>query len=795
MMETSNLPRLYGEGGSAPSQPVDYPANLKTTQSLYMLFVVSEGEITNIEDIYLDDVSLGEFTASWSFTFGEVNQASIAHLNSTAITDGVDVPLPYEDPTGVVRPVSGDYEYVDIAVNFTQVVHITPEGDSVYAMVFFDLYTMDSYTTPVDVYVNRQNVIGKSDGQYQALFRVYRPATNNGDHEWGFRIVHSADSLFPLDDQVTMNIPYVTYYSMENVSNYPHSALIAIRLEDASQTANRIPTVSVRGSGIKLMMPSTNYYNADLGLYSNGTTWVSPTDPSRIPWDGTFHTVAGLPAFRYSNNLSWCIYNFLSDWLYFEVDGIRYPVGCDIPKELIAHFTFEEYARYCDELLSYQEYDGAPVITERRYTLNRQFYERKDVKVARDDMLTLGNAELVEYGGLVSIVWDRRFSEAEIDQSIIFTNQNVQNGIFEYASADITDNNTQINVTIQEINNRNRTRTVTVLVDELEDFLGLPRGHFIDLYGYTSSDFLMLGCASVPTAIRKGRNLLWDSLMIDLEGDGIVQFRCLIEAVLLHKGSPIRIHDSNMFDIVETGKVVSYTSSPVGISLILDRPITLAGITTLIVYAEDGTPTELMLEETSGTLTEVSAAYAGTLTLVPDSLFIQKSERTTAYKVTNITKEEDTYLIEATKYDERKYDFVEQVVTLPSTNNFQDVAIGKVAAVTNIAVSDHTNLADIVHKHFLLTWEHTTYPDRVYSYQITWTTSTGTSGQATVNSKSYNFQAPVDVKNVIYFFSIVAYNNIELPSKAVQYTFHEVRYDNDAYYDTGYLRYDGQVTI
>ena len=100
------------------------------------------------------------------------------------------------------------------------------------------------------------------------------------------------------------------------------------------------------------------------------------------------------------------------DWLYFEVDGIRYPVGCDIPKELIAHFTFEEYARYCDELLSYQEYAGAPVITERRYTLNRQFYERKDVKVARDDMLTLGNAELVEYGGLVSIVWDRRFSEA-----------------------------------------------------------------------------------------------------------------------------------------------------------------------------------------------------------------------------------------------------------------------------------------------------------------------------------------------------------------------------------------------
>lgn len=786
----NTLPRIYGEGGSPPAQPVSYPANLKATQSLYLLFVVSEGEITNIEDIYIDDVSITEFTASWSFTFGEVNQHQIAHLNSTAITEAVDVPLPYEEPAGVVRPIDGAYEYIDIAVNFSTVVHITDAGDSVYAMVVFNISTADSYIIGNYTLVNSPVIVGKSDGQYQASFRVSRPVTNTGDYEWGVRIAHSALSGFPLDEQATMSIPHITYYSIENISNYAGSALIAIRLEDATEVSNRIPSISIRGSGVKLMLPLRDYYDPNTKLYSDGDSWVSPTDPTRIPWDGTFNTVAGLPVYNYSNNLSWVIYNFLSDWLFFEVDGIRYPRGCDIPREHLAHFTFEEYARYCDELLSYRETPNSPVLTEPRYTLNRQFIERKDAKIARDDLLTVGNAELIEYGGLVSIVWDRRFTTEEINQSPVFTNQNVQEGLFEYASADITDNNTQINVTIQEIDNRNRTRTITVLVDDLEDFLALPRGHFVDLYGYTSSDFLMLGCASVSAGIRKGRTLLWDSLMIDLAGDGIVQFRCLIEAVMLHKGSLIRIHDSNLFDTIETGRVVSYVSSPVGINLVLDRAITLTGITTILVYNSIGELVELMLNEVTGTLTEVSAAHIGTLTLIDQSIFIQKSERTTPYKVTNLTKEDDVYLVEATKYDARKYDFIEQVVTLPSTNNFVEVIRGKTASVTNIQLQDFTNLSDLTHKHFVITWEHAQEAGRTYTYQVTYTTSLGMTGTATVNTKSFDFDTTILQDNTTYFFTIVAISSLDLPSKPVTYSFAEIRYDTTATYDTN-NHYDG----
>jgi predicted phage tail protein len=794
MVETimNTLPAIYGEMGGAPSAPINMAANLRSDQSLLMLFVVSEGEVTSLEDIYFNDVSISEFKASFSFTYGEVTQGMIPYLNASAVTESIGTPIPYNDSAGATRPISGDFDYIDVYINFSNIVH-TEGNNKVYADVSFNIYSADSSISPTYILAYLTSFAGKSDGAYQVSYRINRPIANNGDHEWSIKIAHTNLSGYTLDESCIITIQTISYYNSSIVSNYAGSALVAIRIEDASEIGGGIPQVSFKGKGVKLMLPSSSYYNPVTGLYRNiaDTAWVSPTDITRATWTGAFHTVTSIPNYQYSNNLSWVIYNFLSDWLFFEVDGIRYPRGCEIPKEHIAHFTFEEFGRYCDELLSYQAYEGAPVITERRYTVNRQFFERKDAKTARDDLLTLGNAELIEYDGLVSIVWDRRFSQDEIDQSLVFTNQNVQDGIFEYASTDITDNNTQINVTIQEIDNRNKTRTLLVMASELEDFLGLTAGYFNSLYGYTSSDYLMLGCASVATGLRKGRNLLWDSLMIDLDGDGIVQFRCLIEAVMLHKGSLIRIHDSNMFDTIETGRVVSYASSPVGISLVLDRAITLHGITTLMVYDSLGGLVELLLEETSGTLNEVSATYAGTLELIPQSIFIQKSERTTLYKVSNITKEDNNYLVEAIKYDARKYDFIEQVVTLPSTENFVEVIAGKVPKVSNIQLEDKTSLDDITSKFFTLTWEHSGLPDRAYKYQVDWATSLGDTGSFITHSKSSNFTQTITQNNLIYFFTITALSNLDLPSKAVTFAYAEVRYDTGLHYDSPSLYYDG----
>lgn len=789
-----NLPAIYGEGGGSPAAPVNDPVSLKSKQALEMLFVVSEGEFTSIDDIYLDDVSISNFTASWAFTYGEVNQPTIPGFNAVAVTEGVGTPIAETD---VYHNVLGSFEYVDLGIEFSTLFYVNDFGDNVSGFVPFWVFTATNTTSAPYILQSTPFVYGKAVQPYSVNFRVIRPAGNDGSEEWGIMIKRVGMPADTTHNQSFSTLQYVTYYSIDNISNYPGSVLVAVRLEDANQTGGKIPTISFRGRGMKLMLPNSNYYDPNVGLYSD-TTYsyrVSPTDPARAIWDGTFNMVGGMPALQYCNNLSWVIYNFLSDWLYFEVDGVRYDRGIAIPKELLAHYTFEEFARYCDEILYFQETPTSPVKAERRYTLNRQFFERKDAKIARDELLQVGNAALIEYGGLVSIVWDKRFSQQEIDSSLIFTNQNVVDGTFEYASTDITENNTQINITIQEIDNRNRTRTLSVLADELEKFLGYPIGYFRNLYGYTTSDFLMLGCSSVAAGIRKGRTLLWDSLMVDLEGDGVVQFKSIIEASVLHRGSLIRIHDSIMFNVVETGRIDSYLAVPTGIQLRLDRPITLNGVTTLIVYAASGLPIELTLAETSGEFVEVTAGYNGTLELVEQSIFIQKSERTVLYKVVNISRDSEYYTVEAVKYDARKYDFIEGVVTLPSTNGYTEATVGKAPPVSAISLQDSTPSTDLTHKKFLITWQHADLPDRTYTYRVEWAVSNGMQGVDTVYTKNYAFDQIVTTPGLTYFFTITAISSIDLPSKSVTFSFKEIRYDSTFNYDEAELYYDGYNNV
>lgn len=398
-------------------------------------------------------------------------------------------------------------------------------------------------------------------------------------------------------------------------------------------------------------------------------------------------------------------------------------------------------------------------------------------------MLSLGNADLLETGGFVSIIWDRPFTELEVANSPLFTNQNVSEGKFEYASSDIVENYTQINVTIQEIDNRNRTRTLTVMASELEDYLEVAHGYFTDKYGYQSSDFLVLGTSSVAAGIRKGRSLLWDALMVDLEGDGIIQFKCLIEGALLHKGSLIRVADNAVFDTVVTGRIVSFAYATGVLSITLDRAITCSGVTYVLVYKDDGTVVELALNETSGIYTEVTVTIA-TISLMAQSIFVQKTNRVTPYKVTNVTYDEELFTIEAIKYDERKYGFVDAKVILPTPSTFSEVPHGKTEAVYNLKLQDFPNQDDISRKHFTLSWQHNTLSDRIYRYQIEWNVSTGQSGVATSYQKEFDFVQIVSTYGATYSFTVTALSSLDYPSNPTTITFEELRWDDGTSWST-----------
>jgi len=784
MTTQNNMVRLYGEGkGGGGSQPINDPVTLVAKQAMYALMAISEGELTSLEDIYINDTSIRNFAASFAFTFGLVNQNKIPYFTATSVAEGFNFPITKYElgglSDGVIRPILGSFEYVDVTIQLNSLFLLDAAGNNRATSVVFAIYTSPSSIIPIYTLVATPAIYGKATQPYPFNIRVSRPITNDGVAEWEIKILRlsgDADQYYNSNSQLAM----LTYYSNDIVSNYPGTALVAIRLEDASQVGGSMPTFSFKGHGIKLMLPDSTYYQASTGLYRNiaNNAWVSPTDITRASWNGAFNTVAGNYVQQYSNNLSWVIYNLLSDWLYFIVDSVRYPRGFDIPKDYLAKYTFEAFARYCDELLSFRDPITNIVTTERRYTLNRQFFERKDAKIARNEMLSIGNAELIETEGLVSVIWEHKFTQTEIDSSPLFTNQNVIDGKFEYASSDIAENYTQINVTLQEIDNRNRTRTLTVLASELEDFLNVTDGYFNNLYGYQSSDFLLLGCASVAAGIRKGRSILWDSLMTDIDGDGIVQFKTLIEAALLHKGNLIRIADDAMYSTVSTGRLVSYISEATSVTLTLDRAIVCNGITKLLVYDTTGNVLELLLDELSGSHNIVHSTSFGNLNLSPQSLFVQKTDKVSLYKVTNVTHEEDVYTVEAIRYDERKYDYVDSEVILPTKGGFTEIVSSKAEAIYDLLLKDFPNQTDTTHKHFTLSWQHTTLPDRVYRYQIEWSISTGQRGIETVAQKEFDFVQTVSSTNNTYTFTITALSSLDLPSNPVTLSLTERRWND-----------------
>lgn len=786
---------LYGEFGKGSSQPYNAPVTLRSKQVVYMLFVVSEGELTSIEDILVNDVSLSNYTASFAFTYGTVSQDKIPYLNNVAVAEGFSLPIvkessPGNPSEGVIRPILGSFEFVDVSITLASLVYNDTAGNSLENTVSFEIFVSPTSIIPVYTSVATPTITGKAIQPYVFDTRIRRPVANDGLTDWQIKIVRISNDSDQYNNS-SSSLTALTYYSNNNVSNYPGSALIAIRMEDASEVGNSIPNISFKGHGVKLMLPDSSYYRAnppegeEALKYRNITNnaWVSSTDVNRETWDGTWHTVATIPTYQYCNNLSWVLYNLLSDWLYFEVNingnDVRFPRGLDTPKTRLAHYSFEAFARYCDEMLEYTDPVSNVTVTEPRYTLNMQFIQREDAQKAVDTILSVGSANLVEEGGLLTVIWDRPFTATEIATSLLFTNQNVVDGLFEYASTDITENYTQINVTIQEIDNRNRTRTLTLYSSELASELSLADTYFVDKYGYTSSDFLVLGTSSVAAGIRKGRRLLWEALMTDLEGDGIVKFKSIIEAALLHKGSCIRIHDSNVFNTVETGRIVSSTSTNSLLTIVLDRSITLNGVTNLLVYKEDGSLLDLLLNETTGSHTTVTADVGETTNLILQSLFVVKTDRTTTYVVTNVTKDDEYYTVEAIKYDARKYDFIDNGVILPEANGFVETLSGKTPKVTNISIIDYPHATDIEKKHFDLTWEHATLPDRVYTYQVEWNVSTGQSGASTVHSKNFTFAQTVPVYGATYYFTITAQSSLDLPSKPVSFSFIEKRWDMD----------------
>jgi len=603
----------------------------------------------------------------------------------------------------------------------------------------------------------------KTSSPYSYDIMVPRPDGTIGSTGWAIRVRRiSADSVTSGPGHYNKTyVQTVVAYTNTDHTVYAGTACLAVRINDASEIGNSIPVVGGEGRGMKLYLPKSTYYVND---YTNPSyrTYLSSS------WDGTFGTTKA-----YTENLSWIIYNLLGDklntwcpivhyyWVFnntSERTSYVYPDnaagkwvkqlddpdnvwritsvvptvgtatfttvsstsptvrqriirGIGIPEEYLAKYTFEKFARYCDEVIT-TTYNGNSY-SEFRHSVHGQFLERKDAEVFLNELLSIGNANIVEIDGLVSVIYDKKLTTDELAVVPLFTNQNVDNGVFEYSGSDITENYTQINITIQDKDNMNRTKTVSVQSGELATYLSKSSStYYTDLYGFNSTDIVLQGCNSDFTAVRKGRSLLFDSL----ENDRFVHFKLSLLATKLHKGQVIQVQDSDNAKETLSGRVISSSWTSGVLTLHLDRSLTLSGVTYLTVYAQGAATTntkltdtdtysflravKLTLNETSGVHSTVTADTAS-LTLVPESIFAVVSTEIEYFTITQITFEDGFYIISGLKYQTVKFDYIEYIrsdvksttnkLALRSKNNkvIIDPATDITFAISYSTVSDH----------------------------------------------------------------------------------------------------------
>lgn len=921
--------------------------SLRAKQQISMLFAISEGTIEEINNIFASEVSLKSHYIDFAYTKGEHWQPKIPgfdHIGNDIIdrgellTDGGTGGIP------MILTFTDEEEFVVVTVNLPDGLYWhSAKGSLRKTSVNINVYTSPSASgaftkltlvpdpgTPGISYHKN----GKSMSPYLYSFRVARPSNIGAEDFWRIKLERThmnPPSEGAGDASWFKNRTTITTQSYQDTdqTNYGGTALLALRVEDASQVGNQVPHISASGKGLRLYIPD-NY---------------NPVTHTRTgTWGGSF-----VYSDNAVNNLSWVIYNLLSnkldkeiptnivsnggrfnsitrsgsvatvsnenhgfkegdrcyvthptntgyngihtvtnviDWQTFQFNVSGTPanitskatirqvekvyIGAGYTDDMLAKYTFEKFAQECDSIVktytnvgnssnifltrvgstahlkipkhSFQDgdqifianasdnnYNGQFTVTvvdannityplgtsspvtpakghylaysiasERKYTFNGQIIEIKDGESFFNDLLSVGNAQFTEINGLLSITWDRALGEGEINATPILTNDNAVDGVFEYSGGHISEFYTQVNVTIQDKDNFNKTKTIVIQSKSLVNFLNansllpegettytagnLPVNYFVDKYGYNVKDIVFPGVFSDTVAIRKAKGILWDTLM----NNTLISFKTLIEGASFYRGQVIRIADATDNNIQASGRIVSWTHSSGLLTLNLDREITLTGITTIELYIQDTNLIQTDLNDTSTfqrlplkryTLNQTSGIVT-TVTIdtndlpIDDSIYvIQYPTLTKLYTVASSSKEDDLYVTTGLKFDNNKFTFIDSDFLPP---NQRHVKVTKFVNNPVVITPDDITVTnrDAFNANAIITlvWLHDDSDIKAAGkkadYVVNWEADSGQSGRFTVNVKHANFifSIPTNEDDIVFTFSIFVRSDLGFPS-------------------------------
>jgi hypothetical protein len=634
MEENELISGSGGKGGKGGHVPVESNDTLKSKQAIKLLFAVAEGEITSIDDILLDKVSISSYKASYAWKSGLSNQTVIPGFIDT------ESPLPTFTSVALVKATLFTYnidslvDAVRLTLGLDSLRQIQENGDMTGFTVSIEIYTKATTVAGLVLYKTSTKK-GKASNPYSWDVIVDRPTNYVPGTNWSVVVNRlSDDDTSVKRNSVTRLIAITQIYHKQ--LTYPGTALVAISLEDANEFGGRVPQILIKGKGRKVLVPSN--YNPVTRVYT-GT------------WNLSMNSVK-----QFSDNIAWVLYDVLHD-----------PTCLDINSADIDKTSFYLLSQYADTLIP----DGYGVNIP-RYSIGNQFFSRDNVPTFIQNLLSICNGMLTENEfGQIKVIFD----QPNLSASRLVTNANVVAGLFNYSSNDLENRYSLVNVTYNNYLSYNETDTATWSDNAL-----------ITRYGLQTSDIVLPGCIYEAQAIRKARWAVYTNAITTK----LLTFNVMFEGLSFRNGSIIKVMDSDNAGVNQHG-IIKGTSVLTGnTTIVMDRSITLAAQTyTVTFYGIDGvTLYNKTLLQTNSTVSSIS--FVGTEVPLLGSTFILSGTVTPQLfrVVGNAKNSDDSYTISCLVYDTDKFTYIDQGITLGGgTGDFINIDGFYAPAVFNLAVS------------------------------------------------------------------------------------------------------------
>ena len=611
-----------------PREPTEAPDSLSSTQFARVLDLISEGEIDQFEDVFLDRTSLSNFSGfAREFRLGTQNQAPIL-MEGGVIESTTSVGVTVTQSGGpITRTVTNsNIDRVAITVQVPTLQIIEGDGDIVGHSVSF-LISLQSNGGGFNV-VASPSIKGKTSNAYSATYNV---SLANATFPVDIRITRTSADETSAKRQNTLN--WISFTSIiDEVLRYPNSAIHF--LEFNAQNFNNIPDRRFLIRGIKVQIP----HNASVD---------TSTHIGRITYSGLFNGTLGAATF--TNDPAWCLYDLLKNTRY----------GCSIPDAHLDKFDFFAISQYCNELVSNGKGGQEP-----RFSLNCVLNTRKEVFTVIKELTNVFRGLAYFTAGSFVVKQDK-----PTDSTYVINPSMVVDGFFEYNGTSLKSRHTCVTVAYQSYD-----MIGEVLFERVED------ADAVRVYGVNHKEVRSIGCYSQGQAQRLGRwileteRYLTQTVSFTVSQDaGVILSPGMVVSVadplktISRRGGRIHSATINSITVDSTEDIGTITlaqnpkiSVVLGNGLFQQKTVSAISSPTTASGGEDTTKRTFTVSSNFSQVPSVDGFYG----IDTDTIALEK------FRILRVSEEEDqTHSVTAIQYDGSIYARVDTpIVTTPNPN-------------------------------------------------------------------------------------------------------------------------------